>query len=48
MSESLRCSYCGSADLTPYMVKYYKCGDCGRIVIKPIIIPLSTPTTETI
>jgi DNA-directed RNA polymerase subunit RPC12/RpoP len=36
---TLHCSYCDSVDLIPYMVKYYKCLDCGRIVIKPIVMP---------
>jgi DNA-directed RNA polymerase subunit RPC12/RpoP len=39
MSDVLRCSYCGSSDLIPYMIKYYKCNDCGRIVVSPIIVP---------
>ena len=33
------CSYCASPNLVPYMVKYWKCQDCGRIVIHPIITP---------
>lgn len=33
------CSYCASPNLVPYKVKYYKCQDCGRMVIKPIIQP---------
>jgi len=33
------CSYCGSTNLIPFYVKYYKCLDCGRIVTSPIVIP---------
>ena len=42
------CSYCDSPDLVPYKVKYWKCQDCGRIVVKPIIVPSNAPTNETV
>jgi len=47
MADKLYCSYCGSDQLVVYKVKYWKCLDCGRIVITPIIIPESTTAVET-
>lgn len=42
----LYCSYCGSDQLVPYKVKYWKCQDCGRVVITPIIMPSNAPANE--
>ena len=44
---AMYCSYCDSLNLVPYAVKYYKCQDCGRIVVRPIIMPDAvTPVVE--
>lgn len=35
------CPYCGGTNLIPHPTwpKYWKCLDCGRLVIKPGVIP---------
>ena len=46
---TLYCQYCGSVNLSVYKVvsgkTYYKCGECGRIVVTPIVIPDSVAVT---
>lgn len=47
MTGTPYCSYCGNPNLAPFMIKYYKCQNCGRIVTNPIIVPDSvTPVVE--
>ena len=38
MADTLRCPYCDSTQLVPFHVKYYKCQECGHIVITPVIV----------
>jgi len=40
MADVMHCPYCDSANIEPYMVRYYKCLDCGRVFRTPVIQPL--------
>ena len=45
---TMYCTYCASTDLSVYKTTatktYYKCNECKRIVVNPIIINIDTVT----
>ena len=45
---TMYCTYCASTDLSVYKTTatktYYKCNECKRIVVNPIILDIGTVT----